>query len=108
MSRPAVYLHFSGKEDVFRAVARRFAHDIVARAATARLSGRPVAERLHDVLAIKIGFFTGAVEAEFRAEMFAEAGIAQERAEPAVLRTRVRQLVEPAVRGLTGRPAPTG
>ncbi|WP_182899230.1 TetR/AcrR family transcriptional regulator [Microbispora sp. H10830] len=156
MSRPAVYLHFKGKEDVFRAVARRFADDIVAAAEAARRSGRPVADRLYDVLVIKVEFFAGAVEAEYRAELFAEAevvvedvmasfesdylsvveatlgdaaeeldlldtalsaadaaavlvdalsGIVREKAEPAVLRKRLRQLVELAVRGLTSRPA---
>ncbi|GAA2296542.1 TetR/AcrR family transcriptional regulator [Nonomuraea roseoviolacea subsp. roseoviolacea] len=157
MSRPAVYLHFSSKEDVFRAVAQRFAGDIVAAAERARRSGRPITDRLYDVLAIKVESFVGTVEAEYRAELFAEAevlvedvmvafeaeylsvveatledaageldllgvdlpagdvaavlvdavaGIARQKADPAVLRLRLRQLVELAVRGLTGsRPA---
>ncbi|MEV6862886.1 helix-turn-helix domain-containing protein [Streptosporangium subroseum] len=67
MSRPAVYLHFGGKEEVFQAVAQKSAGDIVATAEAARHSGRPVADRLYDVLAIKVDLFTGAVEAEFRA-----------------------------------------
>ncbi|MEU7898282.1 hypothetical protein AB0B45_36145 [Nonomuraea sp. NPDC049152] len=111
------------------------------------------------MLAVKIEFFTGAAEAEFRAEMFTEAGaiaddvvtsfeaaylsvveavltdsaeeldlldvalpacdaaglliaavagIAQEKAEPAALHARVRQLAELAIRDLTSGPAPTG
>ncbi|NUW43627.1 TetR/AcrR family transcriptional regulator [Nonomuraea rhodomycinica] len=156
MSRPAVYLHFSGKEDVFRAVAQRFAGDIVAAAERARRSRRPITDRLYDVLAVKVEFFVGTVEAEYRAELFAEAevlvedvmvafeagylsvveavlddaadeldllgvdlpagdvaavlmdavaGIARQKADPAVLYLRLRQLVELAVRGLTSKPA---
>ncbi|MBN6056879.1 TetR/AcrR family transcriptional regulator, partial [Nonomuraea sp. RK-328] len=73
MSRPAVYLYFTGKEEVFRAVAQKFAADIVDAAQAARRSGRPIADRLYDVLAVKADFFAGAVEAEYRAELFAEA-----------------------------------
>ncbi|NUW32632.1 TetR/AcrR family transcriptional regulator [Nonomuraea sp. SMC257] len=156
MSRPAVYLHFSSKDDVFRAVAQRFAGGIVAAAEKARRSTRPITDRLYDVLAVKVEFFVGTVEAEYRAELFAEAevlvedvmvafeadylsvveavlddaaeeldllgvdlpagdvaavlvdavaGIARQKADPAVLRLRLRQLVELAVRGLTSKPA---
>jgi AcrR family transcriptional regulator len=157
MSRPALYQIFSGKEDVFRAVGQKVGDDVIAAARQAQHSGRPVADRLYDVLSIKLDLFAGTVEAEFRAEMFAEArviaedvlvsseknyldvvaavltasrdeldlldvalsahdaasllidtlaGIAQERKEADVLRTRLRQMVDLTVRGLTSAARP--
>ncbi|RSN14633.1 hypothetical protein DMB42_09135 [Nonomuraea sp. WAC 01424] len=153
MSRPALYLVFKGKEDVFRAVGRRLVHDALAAAESARRSGASPADRLYGVLAVKIDLFGGTVEGGFRSELLADAavvaedvraafeegfrdvvertlndcarelallgvalpprdaadllvaateGIAGAKAEPAVLRTRLRQLVELVVRGLSG------
>ncbi|MDR8411294.1 TetR/AcrR family transcriptional regulator [Nonomuraea sp. 3-1Str] len=78
MSRPAVYQHFKGKEEVFRAVGRRIVDDVVEAAEKARHSDRAVAQRLYDVLSVKLDLFSGTVEAEFRAELFTEASVVAE------------------------------
>lgn len=155
MSRPAVYLAFKDKEDVFRAVGNRLVHDALAAAESARRSGKSPADRLYGVLAVKIDLFAGTVEGAHRSELLSQAavvaedvrvafdegfrdavertlndcgrdlallgaalpprdaadmlvaateGIAAEKAEPAVLRTRLRQLVELVVRGLAMTP----
>jgi TetR/AcrR family transcriptional regulator len=157
MSRPALYQVFTGKEDVFRAVGRKIVDDVESAAKQARDRPGPVTERLYNVLSIKLELFAGTIEAEFRAEMFAEAkviaedvltsfeeryleiveavlhasrdeldlldvalpahdaaallidaltGILQEKKEPAVLSTRLRQMIDLTVRGLTSHPRP--
>ncbi|GAA4579643.1 TetR/AcrR family transcriptional regulator [Planotetraspora phitsanulokensis] len=157
MSRPALYQVFTGKEDVFRAVAQKIVDDVTSAAQQARDRPCSVADRLYNVLSIKLELFAGTIEAEFRAEMFAEAkviaedvltsfekrylevveavlhasrdeldlldvalpthdaaallidaltGIFQEKREPAVLSTRLRQMIDLTVRGLTTRSRP--
>ncbi|WP_214413889.1 TetR/AcrR family transcriptional regulator [Sphaerisporangium fuscum] len=75
VSRPAIYQYFTGKEDVFRAVGHQLVHGAIVAAEAARHSGRPIADRIYEVLAIKIDLFAGTVEARFRAEMLAEAEV---------------------------------
>lgn len=153
ISRPAVYQHFGNKEEVFREVSHLVTAQVAAAAQAASASAGPAADRLYATLAVKLDLVTGAVEAEFRAELLTEAtdivgdvvkefedryrdivesvlidcadqldllgqalstrnaatllldaltGIAQAREEPQILHARLRQLVELAVRGLTG------
>jgi TetR/AcrR family transcriptional regulator len=155
VSRPAVYQHFKGKEDVFRAVGKSVVHRVLTETETASRSDGPVADRLYAVLSVKLELFAGTVDAESRAELFAEArgiaddiiasfeagyaavleavlanardeldlldkalpsrdaaailvdalaGIMQSEQEPPVLRTRLRQLVDLTVRGLSTKP----
>ncbi|GAA4575724.1 TetR/AcrR family transcriptional regulator [Planotetraspora kaengkrachanensis] len=159
MSRPALYQVFTGKEDVFRAVAQKIVDDVTSAAQQARERPGSVAERLYNVLSIKLELFAGTIEAEFRAEMFAEAkviaedvltsfekrylevveavlhasrdeldlldvaiptrdaaallidtlaGIFQEKRDLSVLSTRLRQMIDLTVRGLTTRPRANG
>ncbi|MGI8328380.1 TetR family transcriptional regulator [Actinomadura scrupuli] len=74
VSRPALYLHFHGKEDVFRAMGRRLLDEVLAAAQTARDADGTVRDRLYGVLAVKLDFLVASVDAEFRAELLAEAG----------------------------------
>lgn len=57
ISRAAVYLHFSNKEDVFRALARRMHERALAEASSAALAPGPAAERLTEVLRAKLEAF---------------------------------------------------
>ncbi|WP_431926322.1 hypothetical protein [Nonomuraea jabiensis] len=153
----AAALSVFGRYGYRRTSMELIAHDAIAAAEAARRSGAPIADRLYDVLATKIDLFAGGVEAQFRAELLAEAeviaqdvmaafesgystvveatlkdardeldlldvvlsshdaaavlgdalaGIAGAKAEPAVLRTRLRQFAELTVRGLTSKPVP--
>ncbi|MDX6430040.1 MAG: hypothetical protein QOE54_2406 [Streptosporangiaceae bacterium] len=74
VSRPALYLHFRGKEDVFRAMGRRLLDEVLSAAQRAQEADGTVRERLYGVLAVKLEFLVVSVDAEFRAEMLAEAG----------------------------------
>jgi AcrR family transcriptional regulator len=73
VSRPALYQHFRGKEDVFRAMTAELVEELVGAAQAARAAGGPVGERLHAVLSVKTGFLTGTVDAAFRSEVVADA-----------------------------------
>lgn len=75
MSRPAVYQHFSGKDEIFRAVASRLFDDALAQAEAAAWPSEPhdPADRLYGVLAAKHQLLVGATHEEFRAELIAEA-----------------------------------
>jgi AcrR family transcriptional regulator len=75
VSRPALYLHFSGKEDIFRAMGMRLLDDVIAATETAQKADGAVGDRLYGVLAVKLELLVGSVEAEFRSEMLAEAGV---------------------------------
>jgi AcrR family transcriptional regulator len=79
MSRPAVYQHFKNKEEIFRAVGQLIGERVTAAAREAGKPGRSVAERLYGALTVKLDLFVGAIDAEFRAELFSEAAdIAQD------------------------------
>jgi TetR/AcrR family transcriptional regulator len=157
MSRPALYQHFNGKEDVFRAMAARLFDMAIVEAETAAKADGPAVDRLYGVLVAKFELVMGHTEAEFRDELIAEAatiagdllvsckqrltvvleellisasdeldlvgsalsahdaaallldavaGIEMGDAAPETLYTRLRQLVELAVRGLTTRSGP--
>ncbi|HEX5404809.1 MAG TPA: helix-turn-helix domain-containing protein [Pseudonocardiaceae bacterium] len=73
VSRPALYQRFSGKEDVFRAMSARMLDGVLDAATMAGSADAPVADRLYDVLSVKVEFFVGTIEAEFRREMLADA-----------------------------------
>jgi TetR/AcrR family transcriptional regulator len=76
MSRPAVYQHFGGKDEIFRVVASRLFDDALAQAeaAAAPTAGsQNPADRLYGVLAAKHQLLVGATQEEFRAELIAEA-----------------------------------
>lgn len=74
VSRPALYQHFNGKADVFRAAADRMLDELIAAAEAGGRSATEVADRLYGALVVKLDFFVGTVEAEFRSEMVVEAG----------------------------------
>jgi TetR/AcrR family transcriptional regulator len=73
VSRPALYQHFSGKDDIFRAVGERMVDTLVEAAERAAHTDAPVADRLFEALAVKLDLVAGSVEAEYRAEMVTEA-----------------------------------
>lgn len=73
MSRPALYQHFSGKEDMFRAsVAHLLDASVTEAAARGRADGS-LEERLYGVLATKIDLVVGQLDAELRGELLHEA-----------------------------------
>ncbi len=54
MSRPAVYQYVQNKQDAFRRLAVRIFDRAVVEARTAASTDGPLAERLHDVLSVKL------------------------------------------------------
>jgi AcrR family transcriptional regulator len=54
MSRPALYLLFDNKEDVFRSLSRHLQQDALAAAQAALGEPKPFAERLADAVAVKL------------------------------------------------------
>jgi TetR/AcrR family transcriptional regulator len=54
VSRPSLYQHFTGKEDVFRALSRRLHDQALTASGVAARGGGPLAERLRAVLAPKL------------------------------------------------------
>lgn len=54
MSRPAVYQYVRNKDDAFRRLAGLLFDGALERARTAATGPAPIAERLHDVLAVKL------------------------------------------------------
>lgn len=75
VSRPALYQHFSGKEDVFRAMGAQMLDGVNLAAEMAAKSDGTVAERLYGALSIKLELVIGTVDAEFRSELLTEAGV---------------------------------
>src|ERR1700743_1005431 len=66
ISRPALYQHFSGKDDIFRASGERIADNLISAA-------EPAAARLYGALAVKVDFSSGSLDAQFRSDLIAEA-----------------------------------
>jgi AcrR family transcriptional regulator len=75
VSRPAIYQHFSGKEDVFRAMGGQLLDEVILAAETVSRSDGTVAERLYGALSIKLDLVIGTVDAELRSELLSEAGV---------------------------------
>jgi AcrR family transcriptional regulator len=75
VSRPAVYQHFSGKEDIFRAMGGQMLDGVILAAETAAQSDGTLAERLYDALSIKLELVVGTVDAELRSELLQEARV---------------------------------
>jgi TetR/AcrR family transcriptional regulator len=73
MSRPALYQHFSGKEDVFRAGVAYLLDGAATRAEESARSAESVEDRVFGVLATKIDLVIGQLDAEFRGELLLEA-----------------------------------
>jgi TetR/AcrR family transcriptional regulator len=73
ISRPALYLHFSGKDEIFRAVGQRVADGLIAAAETAAAADAGIADRLYGVLAVKLDVGAGTLDARFRGDLIAEA-----------------------------------
>jgi AcrR family transcriptional regulator len=73
ISRPALYQHFSGKDEVFRAAGERIADELISAAETAAATDAPAAERLYRALAVKLDFAAGSLDPGFRGDLIAEA-----------------------------------
>lgn len=73
VSRPALYLHFANKQDVFAAVAARVTDLMTAAAHRARDAEGTPADQVYGVLAVKLETAIGVTEARFRQELIAEA-----------------------------------
>jgi TetR/AcrR family transcriptional regulator len=73
ISRPALYQHFSGKDDIFRAAGERMADELVSAAETAAAADGSTADRLYRALAVKLDLTAGPVDARFRRDLIAEA-----------------------------------
>ena len=75
ISRPALYQHFSGKDEIFRAAGERTADELISAAGTAAATDAPTAERLYRALAVKLDFAAGSVDPGFRGDLIAEASV---------------------------------
>ena len=73
ISRPALYQHFSGKDEVFRAAGERIAGELVSAAETAAAEDAPTADRLYRALAVKLDLAAGSLDPGFRRDLIAEA-----------------------------------
>ncbi|MFI6627077.1 TetR/AcrR family transcriptional regulator [Streptomyces sp. NPDC050528] len=73
VSRPALYLHFANKQDVFAAVAARVTDLMTAAAHRARDAEGTPADQVCGVLAVKLETAIGVTEARFRQELIVEA-----------------------------------
>jgi TetR/AcrR family transcriptional regulator len=73
VSRPALYWHFSGKDEVFQAAGERIAGELISAAETAAAAEAPTAERLYRALAVKLDFAAGSPDPGFRGDLIAEA-----------------------------------
>jgi len=73
VSRPALYQHFAGREDVFRAMAAWLLDGALERAAAALDGGGPIADRLYGALEVKLALVHGHTSAQFRQELLEEA-----------------------------------
>ncbi|POM24533.1 HTH-type transcriptional regulator MtrR [Actinomadura rubteroloni] len=75
VSRPALYQHFSGKEDVFRAMGARMLDEVLDAARGAADAPGTLVDRLYAVLSIKLAVVVGSVDAGHRTELLNEAGV---------------------------------
>jgi|ERR1700733_9292810 len=73
ISRPALYQHFSSKDDIFRAAGGRMADELISAAETAAAADGSTADRLYRALAVKLDLTAGPVDARFRRDLIAEA-----------------------------------
>jgi TetR/AcrR family transcriptional regulator len=73
ISRPALYWHFSGKDDIFRATGERLADELISAAETAATADGSSADRLYGTLAVKLDLTAESVGARFRRDLRAEA-----------------------------------
>ena len=73
ISRPALYQHFSGKDDIFLAAGERMADELISAAETAAAADGSTADRLYRALAVKLDLTAGPVDARFRRDLIAEA-----------------------------------
>lgn len=73
VSRPALYQYFPNKTAVFEAVAEFVGDRLHADAEAAANRGATTAERLYNVLAVKLDFAAGEVAADHRGELVEEA-----------------------------------
>ena len=75
ISRPALYQHFSGKDEIFRAAGERTADELISAAGSAAAADAPTAERLYRALAVKLDFAAGSLDPGFRGDLIAEASV---------------------------------
>lgn len=75
VSRPALYQHYKGKAEVFRAAAERMLSGLIGDTEAAGRSAGSAADRLYAALAVKLDFFVGTVEAGYRRELADEAKV---------------------------------
>ena len=73
ISRPALYQHFRGKDDIFRAAGERIADELISAAETAATADAPTADRLYRAPAVKLDFAAGSLDPRFRGDLIAEA-----------------------------------
>jgi AcrR family transcriptional regulator len=73
ISRPALYQHFSGKDDIFRATGECMADALISAAETAATADGSSADRLYGALAVKLDLTAVPVDARFRRDLIAEA-----------------------------------
>lgn len=72
VSRPALYQHYAGKQEIFRAVAERAIDQLIGRAEEIGQATGDVTDRVFQALDLKLEFVAGSVEAEFRGQLLAE------------------------------------
>ncbi|MBL1097138.1 TetR/AcrR family transcriptional regulator [Streptomyces coffeae] len=72
MSRPALYQHFGGKEDIFRTVGNRLVDQMIRTAERAAEAEGSTVDRLFGVLTVKLELSAGTLDANARKELFAE------------------------------------
>ena len=73
LSRPALYQHFTNKQDVFAAVAARVTDLMTDAAHRARDAEGTPADQVHGVLSVKLETAIGVTESRFRQELITEA-----------------------------------
>ncbi|MDT0309568.1 helix-turn-helix domain-containing protein [Streptomyces sp. DSM 44917] len=73
LSRPSLYQHFRGKEDVFRAVTADLIDGMTEAAERAARAEGPLEERLFGVLSVKACALGGTVDPPLRAEILRDA-----------------------------------
>ncbi|WP_327404904.1 TetR/AcrR family transcriptional regulator [Streptomyces sp. NBC_01288] len=75
ISRPALYQHFSGREDIFRAMGARMLDGVLDTARDAAATQTTLVDRVYAALSVKLELVVGSVNAEFRTELLTEAGL---------------------------------
>ncbi len=73
ISRPTLYQHFSGKDDIFRVAGERVADELISAAEAAATADAPTADRLYRALAVKLDVTAESLDARFRRDLIAEA-----------------------------------